>query len=189
MVTFSYKILVFSFIVTKLVLFFTDIKKHIGIKKIITHIFFIIFLCISVCSNAKTIIGKPKIIDGDTIYIGKNKIRLHAIDAPEKKQTCMLDSEKWYCGKQSIIELKKLISDRTIACKVNDIDIYNRFIAVCFIDNIDINQWMVKSGWAIAYKYYSTDYINEEKFARKNKIGIWKSEFLEPYLYRKQNKN
>ena len=48
---------------------------------------------------------------------------------------------------------------------------------------------MVKSGWAIAYRYYSKDFIVEEKFARDNKLGIWKSEFIEPYAYRKQNKN
>jgi endonuclease YncB( thermonuclease family) len=82
-----------------------------------------------------------------------------------------------------------MINNRIIRCEVNDIDIYNRYVAVCYINTIDINQWMVKNGWAIAYKYYSIDYINEEKFARENKLGIWNSEFLEPYLYRKKNKN
>ena len=48
---------------------------------------------------------------------------------------------------------------------------------------------MVKNGWAIAYRYYSTDYILEEKYARENKLGIWKSEFLKPYQYRNINKN
>ena len=47
---------------------------------------------------------------------------------------------------------------------------------------------MVKSGWAIAYRYYSDDYINEENFAHKNMLGIWKGEFEEPYFFRKKNK-
>ena len=47
---------------------------------------------------------------------------------------------------------------------------------------------MVENGWAIAYRYYSTDYINEERYARENSLGIWKSQFLKPYQYRKQNK-
>ena len=157
-------------------------------KKITLSIFLVILFFTSSFSSAKTIIGKPNIIDGDTIHINNNKIRLHAIDAPEKKQTCILDSEEWLCGKKSISELKKLISDKKVKCKVNDIDIYNRFIAVCFVDKIDINQWMVKNGWAIAYRYYSTEYIIEEKFARENKLGIWSSKFLEPYIYRKRNK-
>jgi endonuclease YncB( thermonuclease family) len=62
-------------------------------------------------------------------------------------------------------------------------------VAICSVNNININQWMVKNGWAIAYRYYSTDYINEERYARENNLGIWKSKFLEPYQYRKQNKN
>ena len=158
-------------------------------NKIISNIFFLVFLFSTSYLNAKTIIGIAKIIDGDTIHIKKNKIRLHAIDAPEEKQTCMFESKKWLCGKQSTIELKKLINNKSVSCKINDIDIYNRYVAVCFINTININQWMVKNGWAIAYRYYSADYINEEKFASKNKLGIWKSEFLEPYLYRKKNKN
>ena len=139
--------------------------------------------------NAKTIIGKPKIIDGDTIHIDKNKIRLHGIDAPETKQKCLIDSEEWFCGKHSTNELKKLINDQVVKCIVKDIDIYNRFVAVCLIDTIDLNRLMVMSGWAVAYRYYSTDYIIEENFARDRKLGIWKSQFLKPHIFRKQNRN
>ena len=157
-------------------------------KKISKIVIFIILIATSSFTFAKTIVGEAKVIDGDTIHIEKNKIRLHAIDSPETKQTCTLDTQEWFCGKQSTIELKKLINDQNLTCKVNDIDIYNRFVAVCFIDEIDINQWMVKNGWAIAYRYYSTDYINDERFARENKLGIWTSQFLKPYIYRQQNK-
>ena len=138
---------------------------------------------------AKTINGKPRIIDGDTIHIKSNKIRLHGIDAPETKQTCKIDNEEWYCGKQSTKELKKLINKQNVECVVNDVDVYNRYIAICYVDEININQWMVKNGWAIAYRYYSKDYINEEEYANNNKLGIWKSKFIEPYLFRKKNKN
>ena len=137
----------------------------------------------------KTINGKPRIIDGDTIHIKSNKIRLHGIDAPETKQTCKIDNEEWYCGKQSTKELKKLINKQNVECVINDVDVYNRYIAICYIDEININQWMVKNGWAIAYRYYSKDYINEEEYANNNKLGIWKSKFMEPYLFRKKNKN
>jgi len=138
---------------------------------------------------AKTILGKAKIIDGDTIHIKSNKIRLHGIDAPETKQTCKVDNQDWYCGKQSTIELKNLINNQKVECTVNDVDRYNRYVAICFVNEININQWMVKNGWAIAYRYYSKDYIVEEKYATDNKLGIWNSKFIEPYAYRRQNKN
>ena len=157
-------------------------------KKIIFIICVILFLT-SANSFSKTIIGYAKIIDGDTIHIKNNKIRLHGIDAPENKQTCKIDSQNWFCGKQSTEELKKIINNQSVECTVNDIDIYNRYVAICLVNDINLNQWMVKNGWAIAYRYYSTDYIIEEKYARDNKLGIWKSEFLKPYQYRKKNKN
>ncbi len=149
----------------------------------------IILLFFSNFVLAKTINGKPRIIDGDTIHIKSKKIRLHGIDAPETKQTCKINDEVWFCGKQSTKELKNLINKQEVKCITNDVDIYNRFVAICYVNEININQWMVKSGWAIAYRYYSTDYIIEEKYARDNELGIWKSEFLKPYAYRKQNKN
>ena len=152
-------------------------------------ILFIILLSFSNFVFAKIINGKPRIIDGDTIHIKSNKIRLHGIDAPETKQTCKINDEVWFCGKQSTKELKNLINKQEVKCITNDVDIYNRFVAICYVNEININQWMVKSGWAIAYRYYSTDYIIEEKYARDNELGIWKSEFLKPYAYRKQNKN
>jgi len=152
-------------------------------------ILFIILFLISTNSFSKTIIGNARIIDGDTIHIKSNKIRLHGIDAPEIKQTCKIDSEEWYCGEQSTKELKKLINKQEVECITNDIDIYKRYVAICSVNQININQWMVKSGWAIAYRYYSTDYIIEEKYARDNKLGIWKSEFIKPYVYRQKNKN
>ena len=140
-------------------------------------------------ANSKTILGKARIIDGDTIHIKSNKIRLHGIDAPEAKQTCKIDNQDWYCGKQSTKELKNLINNQKVECNVNDVDRYNRYVAICFVNEININQWMVKNGWAIAYRYYSKDYIVEEKYANDNKLGVWKSEFIEPYAYRRQNKN
>ena len=157
-------------------------------KKIILFFtFFLFFYTSSVLSI--TIKGKTRVVDGDTIHIKSNKIRLHGIDAPETKQTCKIDNEEWYCGKQSTKELKKLINKQNVECVINDVDVYNRYIAICYIDEININQWMVKNGWAIAYRYYSKDYINEEEYANNNKLGIWKSKFIEPYLFRKKNKN
>ena len=139
-------------------------------------------------ANSKTILGKARIIDGDTIHIKSNKIRLHGIDAPETKQTCKIDNQDWYCGKQSTKELKNLIKNQKVECNVNDVDRYNRYVAICYVNEININQWMVKNGWAIAYRYYSEDYVLEEKYANDKKLGIWKSEFIEPYAYRKKQK-
>ena len=157
------------------------------IFKLLFIVFFCFFLSTSVQSQ-KLIKGKAKVIDGDTIHIGNNKIRLHGIDAPEQKQTCSFEGNEWNCGQDATFFLSNLINRKSVNCRVNDIDQYKRLVAVCFIDNININQLMIISGWAIAYRYYSKDFIKEEQIAKKNKIGIWRGTFEEPYIYRKNNK-
>ena len=79
--------------------------------------------------SEKIIEGKAKIIDGDTIHIKKNKIRLHGIDAPEIDQTCTIKDKVWNCGIESSLALKKLILDNNIICVVANIDRYKRYIA------------------------------------------------------------
>ena len=150
-------------------------------------LFFIILFNFSVFS--KTINGVALVVDGDTLYIEKNKIRLHGIDAPEIDQTCTINDKVWHCGLESTAALKKLVLNNNISCVVSDIDKYKRYIAECFVNNKNINKYMVRNGWAIAYRYYSLDFIEDEKLAKKDKIGLWKGEFQEPYLYRKSKKN
>ena len=151
-------------------------------------IFFIFFFFFNGTQNQKLISGKAKIIDGDTIHIGSNKIRLHGIDAPELNQDCNYDNKKWECGQQSKKFLLNLINFDTVNCHVKTTDKYKRYIAICFVNNLNINKIMVKNGWSIAYRYYSKDYIDEEFIAKQNKLGIWKGEFENPYLFRKKNK-
>ena len=150
-------------------------------------IFFAIFYCS--ITLAGPIKGKARIIDGDTIHIEKNKIRLYGIDAPEINQTCTINKIIWECGLESSQALGSIILEEEVRCEIVDIDRYKRFVAKCIVNNINLNQYMVQNGWAIAYRYYSSDYINDENIAKNNIAGIWQGKFQDPYLFRKQQKN
>ena len=162
-------------------------KYIIKLMKTTILIIYIISLSFSNLVIAKVINGKPKIIDGDTIHIKNYKIRLHGIDAPETNQKCIFNDKEWECGKFSTQYLKKITLKKFVECKIQGIDRYKRFIGTCFVNKKNLNQLMVKDGWAIAYRYYSKKYIDEEFIAKKNKKGIWRGDFEEPYLYRKKN--
>ena len=166
---------------------FLLMEQKILIFKLLITISLILYS--SASFSEKIIEGKAKIIDGDTIHIEKNKIRLHGIDAPEIDQTCTIKNKMWHWGLESSAALKKLVLDNNISCVVSDIDKYKRYIAECFINNKNINKFMVRNGWAIAYQYYSLDFVEDENLAKKDKIGLWQGKFQEPYLYRKTKKN
>ena len=148
---------------------------------------------------AQEIIGIPKIVDGDTVYINNYKIRLEGIDAPEMKQKCKREKlkissiigytfyEDYYCGEYSKENLSTNIKGSKIKCISLTQDRYKRYLAKCFKGKINLNRWMVRNGYAVAYRRYSKEYIPDEDFARENKLGLWKGKFLSPEKWRKLN--
>lgn len=137
-----------------------------------------------VADDSKAIVGRASVIDGDTLEIHGTRIRLHGIDAPESDQLCSVGRKKSRCGQKSALALADKIGSRTVSCDPRDVDRYNRVVAVCSAGGEDLNAWMVASGWAIAYRYYSTDYIQQEEKASASKLGIWQGDFVPPWEWR-----
>ena len=138
--------------------------------------------------NTNSLHGIANVIDGDTIKIGETRIRLHGIDAPESKQVCRYREKKWLCGREATTALSKLIDKKIIHCTKRTKDRYGRIVGVCRTGSTQLNAWMVINGWAVAYRYYSRDYIQDEEVARQNYRGIWKSDFELPWEWRKKFK-
>ena len=138
--------------------------------------------------SANEISGVPNITDGDTIKIFNQRIRLHGIDTPEKNQICFKNSKAYNCGKKATNALIKKIGGKKVVCKVQDkLDKYKRYIGICFTEGVNLNKWMVRNGYAVAYTRYSRDYIKDENYAKKNKIGLWSGKFIYPEKWRKLN--
>jgi len=128
-----------------------------------------------------------KITDGDTIRINGEKIRFSGIDTPELRQTCLKQEIKVLCGitaKQILIDK---IGDNKVVCIREGKDQYKRTLAECFVNNESLSSYLVKSGYAFAYRKYSKKFITDEDFARTNKIGMWSMEFDYPWDWRKKN--
>lgn len=146
--------------------------------------------------NATEIYGKPKIIDGDTISIKNKKIRLEGIDAPEMRQTCKLQylnlsffsfKKTYLCGIKAKEKLVKKINNENITCKILSKDRYKRYIATCYKNKKNLNKWMVRNGYAVAYLRYSKEYLRDENYAKKKGLGLWRGAFLRPEKWRKLN--
>ena len=155
-------------------------------KKFNINLIILLILCSDILANE--ISGFSKITDGDTIKILNKRIRFHGVDAPEKKQTCFKNLEEYSCGEEATAALIKKIDKRIVLCKVqNKLDRYKRYIGVCFAGEINLNRWMVRNGYAFAFRRYSRDYIEDENYAKKNKLGLWSGTFVRPEKWRKLN--
>jgi micrococcal nuclease len=123
-----------------------------------------------------------KVIDGDTLVCDRFKIRLNCIDAPEKPQPF---------GKAATDKLTQLALNKNVRLVSNSIDTYGRIIAEVWLNNRFINAELVRSGLAYTYGSCPTQksvLINAEKSAIANKFGVWQSEQIKPWIYRKQVK-
>ena len=152
-----------------------------------------LFLVISIClifffltyNDVKSY--EIKIIDGDTIHLNGKKIRFSGIDTPELKQTCKKNDKIIYCG----IKAKKLLIDKIADQKVNCIeegkDQYKRILAECFINDLSLSSYLVKKGYAFAYRKYSKKFVSKEILAKKEKRGLWSGTFEMPWDYRRKN--
>ena len=111
-------------------------------------------------------------------------IHLHGIDAPERRQTCTQDGTVWPCGRVAIQLLLNLLHGRVVTCTISGKDRLGLAIGVCFAGTVNINRFMVSSGYATAYRRYSPDYIEAETTAKKAKLGIWAGQFVPPWDWR-----
>ena len=152
-----------------------------------------LFLVISICLtfffltyfDVKS--DEIKIIDGDTIHLNGEKIRFSGIDTPEIKQTCTKNNEIINCGIQAKELLVEIIANNKIICIREGRDQYKRILAECFVNDLSLSSYLVKNGYAFAYRKYSKKFIADEDFAKSNKLGMWSMEFEYPWDWRKNN--
>lgn len=132
--------------------------------------------------------GVPRVVDGDTLVIGVTKVRLEGIDAPETDQICLnAAGTRWTCGIEARDRLAAHIAGKEIACTSTGIDVYRRALGTCKLMSENLNEWMVREGWALAYVKYSSLYTRSEEDARTNQRGLWRGAFIAPWDWRHRN--
>lgn len=130
------------------------------------------------------IVGRAVVLDGDTIQIGTQRIRLWGIDAFEAAQQCNGPTGRNACGAHATRELAELTSGRDVICSYRDTDVYQRIVAQCRVGTTDLGAHLVRRGLAIAFMRYSQDYAPDEAVARSERVGAWEGNFIPPTNYR-----
>jgi len=128
--------------------------------------------------------GIARAKDGDSLTVDGREVRLFGIDAPEFDQTCKRNGGSWPCGPEAADRLSRLVTGREVRCKAINTDDYGRAVSRCTVGTTDINAAMVESGYALAYRHYSTDYVAAEERAKAAKRGLWSGTFEAPRAHR-----
>ena len=144
-----------------------------------------IFLFLLSSGVSADLSGTALVVDGDTITISGNKIRLSGIDAPEKNQTCRKVGITSRCGYEATETLRNWTHTKEVRCVGDTKDPDGTLTANCFVDGYNVNARLVYEGLALAYRKYSKQYVPEEDEARAAKKGMWAGEFVPPWDWRK----
>jgi endonuclease YncB( thermonuclease family) len=140
-------------------------------------------------AHAETIAGRASVIDGDTLEIHGERIRILDIDAPESRQPCIRpDGSQWRCGQQAALALADWIGARAVTCETDRRDRYKRHLARCGVAGQDIAEWLASNGWAVPYRDCRCETIRGAvDRAKAQQLGIWSGDVMAPWQWRKGN--
>jgi len=134
--------------------------------------------------GAETLVGAARVVDGDTLDVAGDRIRLFGIDAPEKGQTCTdASGVPWDCGGHATAALAQLVA-AGVVCEGNERDRYQRLVASCRVGGADVGAALVEAGAAFAYARYSAMYVPHEARARAAGRGVWAGQAERPEVAR-----
>lgn len=141
----------------------------------------------AVSADARLHVTITAVSDGDSLRAGKLRLRLHGVDAPERKQLCTTASgQRYACGQEATDWLQAQLGLGTkLSCDVLDVDRYRRLIVKCRKGDVEVNHALVRAGWAVAYTRYADDYLQAEQRAKADKAGLWQGPFDRPEDWRR----
>jgi endonuclease YncB( thermonuclease family) len=138
-------------------------------------------------SALAAITGPPRIVDGDTLEIGAQRVRLFGIDAPPLDQPCQHGGQAYQCGRVARAALWDLVGGRDVSCEQARASSARDGLvaAICRAGGIDLNEAMVRSGWALADRTATDRYAALETQAKQARRGLWRGTFEPPWQWRR----
>ena len=130
-----------------------------------------------------------RIVDGDGLRAGKERVRLWGIDAPELRQKCQRDGASYACGEIAADMLRLFVGSEPVACIEVEKDRYGRTVARCSVGGVDLAALMVSAGWAVDFERYSGGhYAPHQEAAKQAGRGLWAGSFAMPWDWRKDRR-
>lgn len=146
----------------------------------------ILVLAVALSLQSFPIVGRASIVDGDTLEIQGQRIRLWGVDAPEGRQTCQRAGQAYRCGQEAANALSAWVGQRTVSCTPQGRpDRYRRIVATCRTGRVDMGAWLVRNGHALEDTRYSDGrYAGAQAGAEGARRGVWAGAFQTPWEWR-----
>ncbi len=128
-----------------------------------------------------------RVIDGDSLVVSGEDIRLLGVDAPELHQTCRdARGQDWACGQEARTKMRALIGRAEVRCASQSHDRFGRALARCSTATIaDLGEAMVREGYAV--NDFDGGYAAAEAQARAARRGLWQGDFERPQDWRRRH--
>lgn len=137
---------------------------------------------------AEVIEGEGTVVDSDVVEVDGKRVMLFGLESIERNQACRMNGQPWACYAAAARQLEYLVSLGPLTCETEGkADRYGRYLARCAINDKDLGEEFVRSGFAVARPDETDAYIAAEREAKAAKVGLWQGKFDRPTEFRFAN--
>lgn len=131
-------------------------------------------------ATAQEIEGVAEVRSGNEIDVGDTMIRLYGALAPQPDETCDTGERRFRCGVIAWSELIRLADGFRLSCDLEDLRAADgtRY-ATCYVGERDVNEALVRSGWAEVAEGIDRYRVDQED-ARRARRGLWAGRIRPP---------
>jgi endonuclease YncB( thermonuclease family) len=135
---------------------------------------FCLSLALLLLTATPAVADSVEVVDGDTIRVDGQRVRIWDYDAPERPRTCMINGREREIGLEATEGLKSILAGGELRCETKDRDRYGRTVADCWVGQQNIGEAMVRSGWAWALPRYSKGrFLPAQEEAETASRDVW----------------
>lgn len=134
----------------------------------------VVALALAPATAAEELHGEPRVIDGVTLEVDGQRLRLYGITAPKPGDDCMLRGNMHDCGVIAASHVMDMTLGTPVTCTLMP---GGSGTARCSADGYDLSFGMVYSGWARALPDAPAQLHDGEARARRQGHGLWQGAF------------